>query len=166
MSESPTVNYAANVQALAEADFSEVADSFANAGYQVRLPVKGILQIALPNPARRRLRLLLSVGVHGDETAPIEMLAHLLHALTAAPHTLQADLMVVVGNPAAIAQDAPFTGSCRRHLEQFRNRLRPGQWRHQQLVGVEEKPDAGDDDDQPVPESDFFGSRVNHNEWG
>ena len=110
------MNYAANVQALAEADFSEVADSFANAGFQVRLPAKGILQIALPTPARRRLRLLLSVGVHGDETAPIEMLAHLLHALTAEPHALQADLMVVVGNLAAIAQG-------KRYLEVDLNRL-------------------------------------------
>ncbi|MDR3481840.1 MAG: succinylglutamate desuccinylase [Burkholderiaceae bacterium] len=110
------MNYAANVQALAEADFSEVADSFANAGYQVRLPAKGILQIALPTPASRRLRLLLSVGVHGDETAPIEMLAHLLHALSAEPHALQADLMVVVGNLAAIAQG-------KRYLEVDLNRL-------------------------------------------
>jgi succinylglutamate desuccinylase len=116
MTESPDMNRPASVQALAEADFSEVADSFANAGYQVRLPAKGILQIGLPSPARRRLRLLLSVGVHGDETAPIEMLAHLLHALTAEPHALQADLMVVVGNLAAIAQG-------KRYLEVDLNRL-------------------------------------------
>jgi len=111
------VNATANaVQALAEADFSAVADSFANAGFQVRLPAKGILQIVSPAPAGKRLRLLLSVGVHGDETAPIEMLAHVLHRLAGAPHALQVDLMVVVGNLAAIAQG-------RRFLDADLNRL-------------------------------------------
>jgi succinylglutamate desuccinylase len=59
---------------------------------------------------------LLSVGVHGDETAPIEMVAHLLHNLAQEPHALQVDLMVAVGNPAAIAQG-------RRFLDADLNRL-------------------------------------------
>ena len=63
-----------------------------------------------------RLRLLLSVGVHGDETAPIEMLAHLLQELAVTPQALQVDLMVVVGNLAAIAQG-------RRYLDADLNRL-------------------------------------------
>ncbi|HEY8025337.1 MAG TPA: succinylglutamate desuccinylase [Burkholderiaceae bacterium] len=98
------------IQALAEADFSAIADSFANAGYTVRLPAKGIMQInAAPAAAgRRRLRLLLSVGVHGDETTPIEMVAQLLEQLAQTPHELQVDLMVAVGNLAAIAQQKRF----------------------------------------------------------
>lgn len=106
------------VQALAEADFSEVADRFANAGFQVRLPAKGILQVLSPASIAtgKRLRLLLSVGVHGDETAPIEMLALLLQQLSLEPQELQVDLMVVVGNLAAIAQG-------KRYLEADMNRL-------------------------------------------
>ena len=89
---------------LVNADFSALADSFANAGFAVCVPARGILQIrAAAAPASRR-RLLLSVGIHGDETAPIEILAHLLAHLTQAPHVLRVDLMLVVGNPAAIAQ--------------------------------------------------------------
>ena len=97
-------------QALAEADFSAVADSFANAGFVVRMPAKGIMQVIAPpaTPPARRLRLLLSVGVHGDETAPIEMLAQLLDQLAQAPRELQVDLMVAVGNIAAIAQGKRF----------------------------------------------------------
>lgn len=96
------------VAALAEADFSEIADRFANAGFAVRLPAKGIMQITSAAPDAKRLRLLLSVGVHGDETAPIEMLGKLLGQLSREPHELQADLMVAVGNIAAIAQGRRF----------------------------------------------------------
>lgn len=52
--------------------------------------------------------MLLSVGVHGDETAPIEMLAQLLNELADEPYALAVDLMVVVGNLEAIAQGKRF----------------------------------------------------------
>jgi succinylglutamate desuccinylase len=95
------------VRALAEADFSEVASRFTNAGFRVSLPAKGIMQIMSPQ-AGKRLRLLLSVGVHGDETAPIEVLAHLLQQLSLEPQALQVDLLVAVGNLAAITQGKRF----------------------------------------------------------
>lgn len=100
------------VRALAEADFSAIAQRFSAAGFKVGLPAAGILQIAAAEshstPDSRRMALLLSVGVHGDETGPIEMLAHLLTELAAAPQQLAVDLMVVVGNPEAIAQQRRF----------------------------------------------------------
>ena len=99
---------AQQVQALAEADFTQVADSFANAGFAVRLPARGILQLTSASHMLRRPRLLLSVGIHGDETAPIEMLAHLLDDLAREPHALAVDLMVVVGNLAAIGEGKRF----------------------------------------------------------
>jgi len=104
------------VRALAEADFSGIADSFANAGFTVRLPARGILQVGSPGQSHKHLSLLLSVGIHGDETAPIEMLAVLLAGLAQAPHQLGVELMVVVGNLDAIAQG-------RRYLDADMNRL-------------------------------------------
>lgn len=98
----------AYVRALAAADFTHIADSFANAGFEVRLPARGILQLNSQERFLRRARLLLSVGIHGDETAPIEMLAHLLNELAHDPQALALDLMVVVGSPAAIAQGKRF----------------------------------------------------------
>jgi succinylglutamate desuccinylase len=100
---------------LAQADFSATAHSFAKAGFAVHQPEPGILQITLPG-ASRRLRLLLSVGIHGDETAPIEMLASLLDGLAKQPSALQADLMIAVGNLQAIALG-------RRYVDADLNRL-------------------------------------------
>lgn len=104
------------VRALAEADFTHIADCFANAGFTVRLPARGILQVISPSQQMQRVRLLISVGIHGDETGPIEMLAHLLSDMADTPHELAVDLMVVVGNLGAIAQG-------RRFLEADMNRL-------------------------------------------
>lgn len=104
------------VRALAEGDFSDIADRFANAGFSVRLPASGIVQIMSSAPAQKRMSLLLSTGIHGDETAPLEMLAHLLDDLAQQPHALRVDLMVVVGNLAAVAQN-------RRYVDADLNRM-------------------------------------------
>jgi succinylglutamate desuccinylase len=101
-------NIAASARSLAEADFTDLADRFANAGFAVRLPARGMLQLTAPGRFLRRPKLLLSVGVHGDETAPIEILAQLLDELGRTPGALSVDLMVVVGNLAAIAAGKRF----------------------------------------------------------
>ena len=94
------------VRALAEADFSAVAERFAVAGFSVALPAQGILQIKALHSLHQRACVLVSVGVHGDETGPIEVLAHLLDALK--PEELAVDLMVCVGNLAAIRAGKRF----------------------------------------------------------
>lgn len=99
------------VRALAEADFSAIAQRFSAAGFAVNLPAAGILQIGSGAPRADRMSLLVSVGVHGDETGPIEMLAQLLAELSESPQQLALDLMVVVGNLEAIAQGQRFIGA-------------------------------------------------------
>ena len=106
----PETSVPAAVRALAEADFSAVAGRFADAGFAVALPAEGILQVkaAGAEGGIARASVLLSVGVHGDETAPIEVLAHLLDALARQPGALAVDLMLCVGNLAAIRQGRRF----------------------------------------------------------
>ncbi|MBC7513894.1 MAG: succinylglutamate desuccinylase [Herminiimonas sp.] len=96
----------ADLQALAAGDFTDLAHRFAKGGLWVSLPGTGMLQLQAPRPDATRL--LISVGVHGNETAPIAMLASVLQGLAQAPMTLAVDLLIVVGNPAAIAQGARF----------------------------------------------------------
>jgi succinylglutamate desuccinylase len=95
------------VQSVAVGDFAGLADRFAQAACRVAMPARGVLHVepaGLASPSR----LLLSVGIHGDETAPIEMLAHLLDALADERHALSVELMIVVGNLDAIAAGQRF----------------------------------------------------------
>jgi len=100
-----------SVRALAQADFGEVARRFTQAGFTVGLPAKGILTVKAARPAHvdaARASVLISVGVHGDETGPIEMAAHALDALARAPEALAVDLMLCVGSIDAIAVGKRF----------------------------------------------------------
>jgi succinylglutamate desuccinylase len=85
---------------------------FRDAGFTVGLPAKGVLTVksAAPDAAQdgERPSVLLSVGVHGDETGPIEMVAHLVDALSRAPQALTVDLMLCVGSIDAIAVGKRF----------------------------------------------------------
>jgi succinylglutamate desuccinylase len=97
-----------SVRALAQADFGGVAALFRAAGFTVGLPAKGVLTVRSAAPDAGRPAVLLSVGVHGDETGPIEMVAHAVDALSRAPHELKVDLMLCVGNIDAIAAGKRF----------------------------------------------------------
>ena len=102
MSSAPGTGLPEAVRALAEADFGAVAQRFRDAGFTVALPASGILTVRSAEPDANRASVLVSVGVHGDETGPIEMVAYLLDALSRTPHALAVDLMVCVGNIDAI----------------------------------------------------------------
>jgi succinylglutamate desuccinylase len=93
------------VRALAEADFSAVAQRFTAAGFAVTQPADGILTI---KGAGERPAMLISVGVHGDETGPIEMIAYLLDALSQQASALAVNLMLCVGNIGAIRAGKRF----------------------------------------------------------
>src|SRR4051812_14055829 len=97
-----------SVRALAQADFGQVAALFRDAGFTVGLPAKGVLTVKSAQRDAGRPAVLLSVGVHGDETGPIEMVAHLIDALSRSPRELTVDLMLCVGSIDAIAVGKRF----------------------------------------------------------
>lgn len=74
-------------------------------------------------------KLLLSCAIHGDETAPIEMLDRLIEEIHAGLLRPSVSVLFVVGNPAAIAAGKRFIGH-------DMNRLFDGQWAGKE--GVEE----------------------------
>jgi len=90
------------VRALAEADFAAVAQRFEGAGFTVAQPASGVLSVKSAALDAARPSVLVSVGVHGDETGPIEMVAYVIEALSRAPSELAVDLMLCVGNIDAI----------------------------------------------------------------
>lgn len=102
MSAAPVSSLPEAVRALAEADFGAVAQRFLDAGFAVALPAPGILTVRSATPDIDRPSVLVSVGVHGDETGPIEMVAYLVDALSRSAGELAVDLMLCVGHIDAI----------------------------------------------------------------
>jgi succinylglutamate desuccinylase len=98
------MNIPESVRALAQGDFTGLARRFGAAGLVVDAPGKGMLTVKSATPGRASV--IVSVGVHGDETGPIEMLAHVLDALPA--DALAVDLMLCVGNIDAILAGKRF----------------------------------------------------------
>ncbi|MBF7144624.1 MULTISPECIES: succinylglutamate desuccinylase [Pseudomonas] len=74
------------------------------------------------------LDLLLSAGIHGNETAPMELLDELIHAIARDQLKPCARVLFLFGNPEAIRRGE-------RYLEQDINRLFNG--RHERSIGFE-----------------------------
>lgn len=84
------------------------------AGIEARWLGEGILQLLPTAPWRRAT--ILSAGVHGNETAPIELLLQLTHDLSRGRQPLTQALLIVFGNLPAIR-------AARRYLHNDLNRL-------------------------------------------
>jgi len=91
---------------LARGDFAVLRKHLASAGLRVTEPCAGVLGVSCRHPNADRL--LLSVGVHGDETLPVELLASRLDELAREPEGLAVDVMIVVANLRAIAAGMRF----------------------------------------------------------
>lgn len=88
---------------------------------------EGLLQCT-PKTAYRKT-MLLSAGIHGNETAPIELLANIINDLFAQRFTLAVRVLFVFGNPEAIRHGV-------RYLENDMNRMFCGAY--QQLARDDE----------------------------
>jgi succinylglutamate desuccinylase len=88
---------------------------------------EGLLQCT-PKTAYRKT-MVLSAGIHGNETAPIELLSHIISDLFAEHLKLAVRVLFVLGNPKAIRQGV-------RYLENDMNRMFCGAY--QQLAQDDE----------------------------
>ncbi|MGX5220092.1 succinylglutamate desuccinylase [Pseudomonas segetis] len=97
-------------------------------GTRLRWLAEGALEVTPPAGKDNGLDLLLSAGVHGNETAPIELLDRLLHGIARGEIKPRVRILILFGNPQAIRQGE-------RYVEQDLNRLFNG--RHEQAEGFE-----------------------------
>lgn len=80
----------------------------------------GILRLE-PKQASR-ISLVLSVGIHGNETGPIELVNHMVAAILSGRISLNIRLLVLIGNPVA-------ANLAKRFCEVNLNRLFNGAWK-------------------------------------
>ena len=97
-------------------------------GARLRWLAEGALEITPPEGLDNGLDLLLSAGIHGNETAPIELLDRLLRGIARNELKPRARVLFLFGNPDAMRRGE-------RYIEQDINRLFNG--RHEQYSGAE-----------------------------
>ncbi|WP_110969530.1 succinylglutamate desuccinylase [Pseudomonas huaxiensis] len=97
-------------------------------GVRLRWLAEGALEVRPPESRDIGLDILLSAGIHGNETAPIELLDELLHGIARGDVKPRARMLFLFGNPEAIRRGE-------RYLEQDVNRLFNG--RHELSSGSE-----------------------------
>lgn len=97
-------------------------------GTRLRWLAEGALEITPAEGRDNGLDVLLSAGIHGNETAPIELLDRLVRAIASNQLQPHARLLILLGNPAAMRHGE-------RYIEQDLNRLFNG--RHEYSEGYE-----------------------------
>lgn len=71
----------------------------------------GLLELVPDHPGHSARACVLSVGIHGNETAPMELLDGLLGRLARGKLRLGAPILVILGNPEATRQGVRFVGT-------------------------------------------------------
>ena len=85
-------------------------------GTRLRWLAEGVLEVTPPQARDSGLDLLLSAGIHGNETAPMELIDRLLRAIAGGVLRPAARMLLVLGNPPAMRRGERF-------VEQDLNRL-------------------------------------------
>lgn len=98
------------------------------AGVRLRWLSEGALEVRPAQDRDNGTDLLLSAGIHGNETAPIELLDELIRSIARSELQPRARILFLFGNPEAMRRGE-------RYVEQDVNRLFNG--RHEQSGGAE-----------------------------
>ncbi len=95
-----------NFLALTMADETPAQREGNGASFHWRWLARGVLEL-IPEAASERA-LVLSAGIHGNETAPVEIVDLLVRALFRGELILRCRLLVIYGNPPALRADKRY----------------------------------------------------------
>lgn len=95
-----------NLLALTLADATPVQREGAGPSFQWHWHAAGVLELT-PEVASTR-SLVLSTGIHGNETAPVEIVDRLVGALFRGELTLRCRVLIILGNPPALAANKRY----------------------------------------------------------
>lgn len=77
-------------------------------GVRLRWIQEGVLEVTPADGWDDGLDLIVSAGIHGNETAPVELLDRLVKAIARGQLNPQARLLFILGNPMALRQGVRF----------------------------------------------------------
>lgn len=92
-----------------------------NNGVKLEFLETGILRIRPVGKAD--YRVIISCGIHGNETAPIEMVNQLFNEITSGELAVQNELLLIIGNP-------PAANRAERFIDENLNRLFSSQYKN------------------------------------
>jgi len=85
-----------------ERGIDRVAVATLDDGTSVRVPQTGVITFEPPHPTPSGIDLLFSSGIHGNETAPIEICCELVAEILCGDLPVSNRVMFVIGNPVAV----------------------------------------------------------------
>lgn len=99
----------AALQTALSGDAAEAA--FAVGDGRGRLRAPGVIELLPDHPQPGAAATVVSAGIHGDETAPIELLLALARRLDGGRVRLAAPVLLIIGHPAAIRAGRRYLGT-------------------------------------------------------
>jgi len=85
---------------------SDFPQSFNLDTSEFRLPARGVLEV-IPGKGLKK-EVVISCGIHGNETAPIEIVNHLVSDILAGQQAVNCRTMFIIGHPEAIRGSKRF----------------------------------------------------------
>lgn len=97
----------------------ETAEWTVSSGVQCQLLMRGVLQLTPPNIKGTEKDIVLSSGIHGDETSPIELVQRLAEGVLQGRVIPAHRILLIIGHPEAINAQT-------RYIDENMNRLFKG----------------------------------------